>query len=79
MRFQAELEAMTRILAGSLIFQSSQHSPILLILEDEVQESIVLLKVFSNKTPLLNLIHIYPSGASEPTAVYKEPLFVEEH
>ena len=28
---------------------------------------------------MLRVIHMYPSGASEPTVVYKEPLFVDEH
>ena len=27
---------------------------------------------------LLRPIHMYPPGASEPTVVYKEPLFVDE-
>ena len=27
----------------------------------------------------IRVIHTYPSGASEPAVVYKEPLFVEEH
>ena len=32
-----------------------------------------------NNVQQLRLIRMYPSGASEPTVVYKEQLFVDEH
>ena len=34
---------------------------------------------FGRFVELQRLIHMYPSGASQPAVVYKEPLFVDEH